>query len=758
MFDFIPILSKLPKPIYDRFRNVKGALTKEIVKSIVKATIEYKRHSKILHNDVNWDKEKLNVHFNNLQLTDKHFNFYNYDVMTLTENIEPYFPQLDADDSSRIQIITNIITLAQQYFAESAANDTKLINYMIVRGDHPASKIVALFKKMFKEKSNEISTVGFKDLYNEALTYFNKREYKLSLSIIFQAQTSLELDDKEKMVFKFLEISIYYDQYEYKKAYKEVVEIESTIPKRFLYDFLAFKGSILSEKGYENSDVQSIRLAIKTFEQQLTLLETADGDPKNYYYVYYNLGTSFLSLNQLYSEDINIAIDYFESALEIDNTIAELHKNLGTAYGIAHRFEEEVKCYQRALEINPSLFEALCAMGYVKLYYQKDPTSSIKYYEKALRQKHNHQRSYSLFYNSAKAYLDDSKKSKALEVIDVGLKYFPTSDYLIDQKINILVSLQREKPDIYTELLVNYINQQIEPMIGYYAEKIASAYLFAENYEELDEVLNTWPSDIKISVDLTIVYYLYAVKLIEIEKYKKAEYIVSLFEQVNKDPSEDEFLINLNKYLLANLYGDLDQYDKALISYKGIDISILPIEFELYIMIGETLLNLSEYKDARRYFKKAEALQDGQFDVFLGLCKANIGLGKTALAKRALLKMADLSSSLLVNSAYLQKEKKDSDIELTNSRLGEVMLYSQHLAHTRATNQLSDRKGLPPEEYEVLYKRLFKSYSTELQREIIKEISLKTIFFKETIASNIADKFAQAEQQVFGRAISKSIK
>lgn len=55
-----------------------------------------------------------------------------------------------------------------------------------------------------------------------------------------------------------------------------------------------------------------------------------------------------------------------------------------TALCMENKYDEAMKCYNKALEIDPSFVKALDNKGFI-LYLQKNHTEAIKYFDKALK-------------------------------------------------------------------------------------------------------------------------------------------------------------------------------------------------------------------------------------------------------------------------------------------------------------------------------------------------------------------------------------
>lgn len=737
------------RSFYERLRKPDDSLTKNVIKVINKATSEKRKEYSYIPKKA-WDVNELKNYLEEAQKQNKRFIFFNSNPESIVEEIESFFVQLKTDEKSRIELIVSIIKLAQHYFSVVIVDDKKLKDFIGIRSIPQLETLIETSENIIEEK-NDITT-DFGDLYKEIIIHYKKEEYKDSLISIYLAQTNIELDEIETLALKLIEISIYYNQFEYKKAYNEIIKIEDRIPENISFQFLSIKGSILSEMGTLEGDQKLIKLAIEVFEKQLVALDrTEEDNGDSLYGAYYNLGTSYMGLTELINEEISISIEYFEAALELNNRNAELHKNLGTAYAYAHRYKDEVKCYERALELNPNLFEALCAMGYVKLYYYEDYNGAVKHYKKAFHDKENIHRSMTLFLHYASAYLQQKENKKALNVVNNGLKFFPTSNPLIEQKVEILVALQREKPKEYTSSLVEYISENFSPINGHYAEKIASAYFFAKDFRKLDDIINEWSKDVKTSHELFFIYHVYAGKLIEAKKNDKAKYIVQLLNNLDINKSEDPFIINLYSFMIGNLYSELEMFQKALKSYKDIDLSNVNEDFKFGVQVskGITLLELESYREARIYFNKARKINPDNFELVDGLFQANIGLGQTALAEKSLMKMADIASIVIVNEIV----SKEGNVEDSSNLfvLDILHLSARKLAHTKTMKHFSNQENTSKNDSLDRYTALFNSYYKDAFFLALQKVSLNVKQFPNNPILNKT--LYLIEQQTLGKTM-----
>ena len=87
---------------------------------------------------------------------------------------------------------------------------------------------------------------------------------------------------------------------------------------------------------------------------------------------YYNQGNALGALGEHRQ-----AVGKYKLALEEDGSMAEVWKNLGTAYEALHEIDEAEKCFREALSHDSKLFEAQLALGQFLLREGRDPREAL---------------------------------------------------------------------------------------------------------------------------------------------------------------------------------------------------------------------------------------------------------------------------------------------------------------------------------------------------------------------------------------------
>ncbi len=140
---------------------------------------------------------------------------------------------------------------------------------------------------------------GFQSLYTDCILLYNRKEYNSLIGLLEQALNNTELNNEERIALFFLQSGVYYNQYNYDVAYEKLICIEDLDLDRntqLKLSYLALKGSVLSEKGLKESNTQLTKLGTQCFEQQLQLVQADECDNHLLWSIYYNLGTSYMSV------------------------------------------------------------------------------------------------------------------------------------------------------------------------------------------------------------------------------------------------------------------------------------------------------------------------------------------------------------------------------------------------------------------------------------------------------------------------------
>jgi tetratricopeptide (TPR) repeat protein len=195
---------------------------------------------------------------------------------------------------------------------------------------------------------------------------------------------------------------------------------------------LSLKASILTEDGIQRGIKANLILARDIFK---VIAESSERwlDHYNYGNVLHALGNH----NQAKVE--------FIAALKYDPNQAMVWKNLGTVYYHLHDHKEELRCYDKALDLNNKLSEALASKGVTLLLVFGKPQEAADLIIQALDvDKPMGIRWPQAWYWLGKAYLKMGNFEDALNYINTGLDIVPHHSGLLDLKALILSKIWRE--------------------------------------------------------------------------------------------------------------------------------------------------------------------------------------------------------------------------------------------------------------------------------------------------------------------------
>ena len=118
------------------------------------------------------------------------------------------------------------------------------------------------------------------------------------------------------------------------------------------------------------------------------------------YSLLYNKANALSTLKR-YAE----AVNNYQQSLAIEDNQAMCWKNLGSAYFETNETELAIGCFEKALEYNPQLFEALFSLARVEMELENNPENALKYLNRISVSEISPNRLHSLHSWKAFAYL-----------------------------------------------------------------------------------------------------------------------------------------------------------------------------------------------------------------------------------------------------------------------------------------------------------------------------------------------------------------
>lgn len=597
MIELKSLLSPLTSGIkfaYDKLRSSEKSYIKKAMQELndsVKIQRDYLQsfidaESMDFNKNIYWNEEHVKQYLHFKLTTDSNFHFPNEDSDKLTYELKGFFVisgnVLSEQDFTAI--VKKIIVLAQDRFRNNSTIDAKLMNYITLRQPRPATndEVRSYIQEMNKELSKKIDNLTQHTSYDISLDGvkldFNQH-YKLCIKLyddnkdteglfeIERLRENIVLNNWQEQALRLLEIGLYYNQYNYEKAYILIKQLEQVLEEHLLFYFLGIKGVVLSERGNNINSTSLIKQAIECFEKQFELMtEETEGYA---FTVLYNIGTSFLNLSESV-ESIQFAIECFEQAASINPSNAEVYKNLGSSYGVLGQVEKEVECYEKALAINPDLFEAQCAMAWALLNYEHNIEESIHYYQKALTHKDRMNHFPIIYYWLSIGYLHNEGYEGALKNIDKGLDIEPDNTHLVRLKIDVLDTLIEDNPQKYIPVLHRLQREQQNTLGTDLYKAIAEIYIKAKQFTDCKNIIDRLLSEQKAN-DIADLLLMYAFTIFDNQRGAvELQTTKTYFRKIIPDNIVNPRLNWIYHFLQSQLFMEEQDFEKAIASYQEI--------------------------------------------------------------------------------------------------------------------------------------------------------------------------------------------
>jgi tetratricopeptide (TPR) repeat protein len=123
-------------------------------------------------------------------------------------------------------------------------------------------------------------------------------------------------------------------------------------------------------KELEKTKNEQQRLALqKNYQQAVDALSAEE---------YYTRGNN--ALENCFNE---LAIEYYQKAIDLNPNYAVAYCNMGAAYSDLNNYREAIRCCQKAIDLEPNYADAYCNMGSAYIPLQ-DYRKAIQYFQKAI--------------------------------------------------------------------------------------------------------------------------------------------------------------------------------------------------------------------------------------------------------------------------------------------------------------------------------------------------------------------------------------
>ncbi len=330
----------------------------------------------------------------------------------------------------------------------------------------------------------------------------------------------------------------------------------------------------------------------------------------------YNIrGTAKYALHQ-YEE----AIKDYDEAIELDPQNVDTYINRGVAKDALKKYEEALADYDKAIELDPKYAEVYNNRGLAKyaLYQYKE---AIKDYDKAIELSPEYAEAYSnsglakyalhqykeaikdydkaieLSPEYAEAYSNSGLAKYALHQYDEALKDYDEAIELDPQNVDTYINRGVAKDALkkYEEALADYDKAiELDPK---YAEVYNNRGLAKYALYQYKEAIKDYDKAIELNPKCAEVYYNRGTMKAKQEKYEEA--IADYDEAIGLDPEYAEAYINR-----GTMKAKQEKYKEAIADYdKAIELN--PKYAKAYNNRGDSKFGLCRYEEAIKDYDKA---------------------------------------------------------------------------------------------------------------------------------------------------------
>jgi tetratricopeptide (TPR) repeat protein len=231
----------------------------------------------------------------------------------------------------------------------------------------------------------------------------------------------------------------YYKLHRYEEA---LAEINRTLKREDKAEYRSIRACILAERGIRDDDRSFLLEARRIFEELLT------SHPVHTWHIFYNLGNVLGALGEY-----NAAIERYQTAVELNERQPSVWKNLASAYHKVGNHDEEMRCFDRALELDPKQPEALISKANSLILDFQKSEEAIPLLELALTLHSDTLARWPyVCYWLALAHGRLDHLEKALDYIEQGLAHRPGDIATKRLKSHLLRKLSRRDPSFRARL------------------------------------------------------------------------------------------------------------------------------------------------------------------------------------------------------------------------------------------------------------------------------------------------------------------
>lgn len=539
------------------------------------------------------------------------------DSLAQAKNIYPYFSNVYAFE---MKIYCNhreydtALEIYQEAENSNCVSDSILFQKgRALSGKGNLDEALEIILSVIKNAEENENTREFLDelYYETSLIYSDQEEYEKALNLI---NAAIDVN-KDKIKFYYTRAYVYRMLKQFDMSLKDYDHtIEHSPEDEFAY---LKEGEIYRIKGDFDKSIEYFKKAIEINSEDT--------------YAYNELGEMYDEKNE-YEK----ALFYYGKQIEIREDSYYL-VNRGLLYKRLNRYEEALRDYQRASEIDPENPYPYNNMGVIYENWEEFD-KAYSYYKKAIEYMADSKNT--IFYNNTIIILKKMRKfEEALRYCDEAIEKLPLEHIFHYRKAELLKVMRR-----YDEAINEYnIGLEFEnaDKADYYDE-IGDCYKSLEKYDEAlkyyEKVLEIKPNHsfeyrqignvyrFKEEYHKAIEYFLKQLTINDSNPYTYTCLVMAYKNLDDKENAEKYNKIALEKYIERNngtifdaseigrCYKEMNKYDEAVIylnkclNMRACASCEVDECYEAYHLLGEVYEEQGKDEEAYEYFKKAYEL------------------------------------------------------------------------------------------------------------------------------------------------------
>ena len=333
-------------------------------------------------------------------------------------------------------------------------------------------------------------------------------------------------------------------------------------------------GLLFNIRGACYAELQQLNLARENYEKAIEL------NPR-YAKAHYNLAGALHELGKL-----DLSIQSYQNSLDIEPDYAEAHNNLGNVFKEIGQLDNAINSYEKAIAIKPDYIEAYYSLG-ASFHEAGKLEDTIQCYEKVLELRPNFA---GMHNNLGNVFRELGKFDKAVLSYEKAISITPD---FVEVYYNLGITFQELRQ--LDSALVSY-KKAIE-IKSNYAEAFNNLGTLYKELQEFDNAIQSYQKAIEIKSDYAEAYNNLGILYKEIGQIGEA--LKSHENAIIVRPDYDEAHNNM-----GILFMELGQLDRSIESYRRA-IKANEDFIEAINNLGLVLMNLGQTEEAIQYYQKA---------------------------------------------------------------------------------------------------------------------------------------------------------